>query len=417
MSTISQRATPARWWMLLILSVGFLALSLNWFDIASAFPALGRQFHLQIPRLALLIALFFAGYGIFHIPSGFLASRFGVRNILLAGLLIESLGAIASAFVPSYGWLAVLRVLTGIGGSLFVGCGYSLVTSWFRGRELALAMGIATGGGFVLGITLGLFVWVSFVQAAGWSTALATGGAIGLFAFLISLVFLRVPSDEQERLTAGHLNRAAVGRVLGNRDLWLLGLSYLGLYGADLTLGQLLNTYVPIVYHVSETTSGLMAALFTLSAIPGSILGGFLFDRTKRTKLVILVPWLLACLGLIIFPLVNLAGAWIMMIVLGGISYVGFSGWVAAPGRYKDRILPEDVATAGGLLLTLAGVGGFLMPIIFGMIAASSGFTSAWIALGVISLVFALIGFVAREPLTTSVTHAHEVVSLPTVTT
>src|SRR5260370_10886616 len=174
MSTISQRATPTRWWMLLILSVGFIALSLNWFDIASAFPALGQQFHLQIPQLALLIALFFAGYGIFHIPSGLLASRFGVRNVLLAGLLIESLGAIASAFAPGYGWLGLLRVLTGIGGSLFVGCGFSLVTSWFRGRELALAMGIATGGGLTLGIALGLFCWVGFVPAAAWSLALAT---------------------------------------------------------------------------------------------------------------------------------------------------------------------------------------------------------------------------------------------------
>ncbi len=91
-----------RWWMLLILSLGFVSLTLNWFDVASAFPALGQQFHLQIPQLALLISLFIAGYGIFHIPTGFLTYRFGLRNILLAGLLIEALGAIASAFAPNY---------------------------------------------------------------------------------------------------------------------------------------------------------------------------------------------------------------------------------------------------------------------------------------------------------------------------
>lgn len=90
MKTISQRATPQRWWMLFILSLGFVVLTLNWFNIASAFPALAQQFHLQIPQLVLLISLFIAGYGIFHIPSGFLAYRFGLRSILLAGLLIES---------------------------------------------------------------------------------------------------------------------------------------------------------------------------------------------------------------------------------------------------------------------------------------------------------------------------------------
>ncbi len=400
MRTASQRATPLRWWMLLILSLGFVSLTLNWFDIASAFPALGQQFRLQIPQLVLLISLFIAGYGIFHIPTGFLAYRFGLRNILLAGLLIESLGAIASAFAPGYAWLGVLRVITGIGGSLFVGCGFSMVTSWFRGRELALAMGIATGGGFTLGIALGLFVWVGVVQATGWSTALAIGGIIGLLAFLVTLIFLRVPSDEREQLAAGHFSWAAAGRVLGNRDLWLLGVSFAGLYGAGFTLAQLLNIYVPVVYHVPETTSGLMAAVFTLSAIPGSIFGGYLFDRAKRAKLVIIVPWLVAGLGLIIFPFVSLAVVWVMMIVLGGIPYIGFSGWAAAPGRYRDRVLPEDVATADGVLLTLAAVGGFLVPIGIGQIAGASGFTPAWIFGGVVSIVFALVGFAAREPLT-----------------
>lgn len=391
-----------RWWMLLILSLGFVSLTLNWFDVASAFPALGQQFHLQIPQLALLISLFIAGYGIFHIPTGFLTYRFGLRNILLAGLLIEALGSIASAFAPNYAWLGILRVITGIGGSLFVGCGFSLVTSWFRGRELALAMGIATGGAFTLGVTLGLFVWVGVVQSVGWSVALAIGGVIGLMAFVVSLIFLRVPSDEQEQLAAGHFSWSAVGRVLGNRDLWFLGLSFVGLYGAGFTLAQLLNVYVPIVYHVPETTSGLMAAVFTLAAIPASIIGGYLFDRTKRAKLVILLPWLIAGIGFIIFPFVNLAGVWIMMLILGGIPYIGFSGWAAAPGRYKDRVLPEDVATAEGVLLTLAAVGGFLVPIVVGQIAGTSGFAAAWIFAGVVSIVFALIGFAAREPLAAS---------------
>ncbi len=290
-------------------------------------------------------------------------------------------------------------MITGIGGSLFVGCGFSLVTSWFRGRELALAMGIATGGAFTLGVTLGLFVWVGVVQSVGWSGALAIGGVIGLIAFVVSLIFLRVPSDEQVQLAAGHFSWSAVGRVLGNRDLWLLGLSFVGLYGAEFTLAQLLNVYVPIVYHVPEATSGLMAAVFTLSAIPASIIGGYLFDRTKRAKLVILLPWLITGVGFIIFPFVNLAGVWIMMIILGGIPYIGFSGWVAAPGRYKDRVLPEDVATAEGVLLTLAAVGGFLVPIGVGQIAGASGFAGAWIFAGVVSVLFALIGFAAREPI------------------
>lgn len=388
-----------RWWMLLILSLGFVELTLNWLDISAAFPALSQQFHLQIPQIALLISLFLAGYGLFHIPTGFLAYRFGLRNTLLAGLLLESLGGIATAFAPSYGYLEVWRFISGIGGSIFIGCGLSLVTSWFRRRELALAIAVSGGAAFGLGAVLGLYAWIDIIQATSWSTAILLGGVSGLVVFLLALLFLRVPNDERARLVAQQISWNAVSRVLGNRDLWFLGLGFLGVYGAGGTLVQLLSTYVVIVYHVPLATGGLMAAVLIIIGIPGSLVGGYLADHTSRLKPIIIATWLLLGLGLIIFPFMSLSGAWIVVIVLGAIQLAGFAAWAAAPGHYKDRISPEDVATAVGLMLTLAAVGGFLVPIGFGQIEASSGFTLAWVILGAASIIIALVAFAAREPL------------------
>lgn len=402
MRMISQRDTSQRWWMLVILSLGFIELTLNWFDIAATFPALAPQFRLGIPQLSLLISIFFVGYGVFHIPTGFLSYRFGLRNTLLLGLLVESLGAIATAFAPSYGWLVALRFVTGIGASFFVGCGFALTTSWFRGRELALALGIAGGGAFAVGTVLGLSTWISIVLATSWSTALIIGGASGLVVFIISLLFLRVPNEERAQLTEHRFSWASVGRVLGNRDLWLLGLGLLGAYGAGLTTDQLLSTYVGIVYHLPPEVGGLMAAVLTLIGIPGSVVGGYLADRARSLKPIMITPWIIMGLCLIAFPFVNLTGAWIIVIIEGSFLLVGFAAWSAAPGHYKDRVLPEDVATASGLMLTLAAVGGFLAPIGFGLIAGSSGFTGAWIFLGVISIVFAFVALAAREPLSVS---------------
>ncbi len=401
-SVSGSRDTSLRWWMLVILSLGFVQLTLNWFDIAAAFPALGQQFSLQIPQLALLISLFLAGYGIFHIPTGFLTYRFGLRNVLLAGILLESLGGIASAFAPNYGWLVILRIITGIGASFFVGSGFAMVTSWFRGRELALALGISGGAAFALGAAFGLFTWVSVIQATGWSTALVIGGVIGLVIFFITLIWLRVPNDEQVELEAGSFSWSAVGRVLGNKDLWFLGLSLLGAYGAYFTASQLMSTYAVAVFHLSESTGGLIAAVIVLAGIPGSLIGGYMADHTRRLKAVIITPLLLLGVGMILFPFVGLIGTWVIAIVVGFFLIFGFAAMTSTPGHYRDRINPEDVATAEGLILTLAAVGGFLVPIFFGQIEVASGFTWAWVFLGVVSIVFAVIGFAAREPLGTS---------------
>lgn len=108
-------------------------------------------------------------------------------------------------------------------------------------------------------------------------------------------------------------------------------------------------------------------------------------------------------LAFLVLPIAGTVGVWIVAILVGFLLIYGFAAWTAAPGHYSDRIFPEDVATAEGLMLTLAAVGGFLVPIFFGQIEVSSGFNWAWIFLGIISIVFAAIGFVAREPILGSV--------------
>ncbi len=412
MNMASEREMSLRWWMLLLLSLGLMAMTLNWFDISAAFPQLGQQFHLDISQLANLIGLFILGFAIFHVPAGMLAYRIGVKNTLLVGLLLESLGGIACAFAPSYGWLAVLRFLTGIGGSFIVGMTLSLVTSWFRGRELALAMGLSAGAAFTLGQAIALFGWVGLIQATGWPIAISIGGVIGLVIFVLCLLFLRAPSHEAEQLAAGNFEWKALGRVLGNRDLWLVGLSFFGVYGAGLTTAQLLTTYLGQVYHLPVSTGGLIAAVYVLMAIPGSIIGGFVGDRTKHLRMVFVVPWIVLGLALALFSFLGFAGVLIMVVVAGTSQIAGFSAWTAAPGHYRDRVFPEDVATAEGLLLTVSGLGGFVIPVIFGLIAGSSGFTAAFIFGGIVSIVFALLGFAAREPKSVSATALEPIASL-----
>ena len=110
----------ARWKMLALISLGFVAMTLNWFDIAPAFPAIGTEFHTNISRTAFLISLFLLGYGIAHIPGGMLATRIGMKQTLVLGLLLEGLAGMASGLCQNYLELAIVRVVAGIGASVFI---------------------------------------------------------------------------------------------------------------------------------------------------------------------------------------------------------------------------------------------------------------------------------------------------------
>lgn len=59
-----------RWPMLAVVSLGIVALTLNWFDVATAFPLIGAEFKVGLGSLGLLISLYIVGYGLTHIPGG-----------------------------------------------------------------------------------------------------------------------------------------------------------------------------------------------------------------------------------------------------------------------------------------------------------------------------------------------------------
>ncbi len=379
----------ARWTMLAVVSLGFLSLTLNWFDIAAAFGLIAPDLQVGIPQLALLISLFVIGYGVAHIPGGILATRIGMKRTLVAGVLLEGLAGVGSGLATNYTALAIFRVVAGVGGSIFIAVAFGAVTVWFKGRELSLALGISGGAAFSIGVAVGLYVW-TFVQAAiGWHLALIVGGAIGIVIALVTAAVFRTP-EGVTTLGGVAITRAGLREGLGHRDLWIYGVALLGGYGAYFTTSQLLAEYAVTDRGFSPTTGGLLAALIGLAGIPGSVVGGLLADRSRNIRVFVIGPLLIIAVLLVLIPFVPAAGLWVLGIGIGFFLIFGFAAWSSVPGRVAG-IAHEHIGTAIGLMLTLAAVGGFVVPIVFGQLVAGVGFTGGWVFLGVVTAVFAAV--------------------------
>src|ERR1019366_840807 len=137
-----------RWRQLVPISLTFVVLTLNWFVIAAAFPQLGQQFHLGVSQLSDLVGMFILGFALAHIPAGVAAYSIGVKRTLLLGLFVESLVGGLCAIAPNYQVLLLLRLVAGLGGGAFVNMSLALVSSWFRGKELALALALSAAASF-----------------------------------------------------------------------------------------------------------------------------------------------------------------------------------------------------------------------------------------------------------------------------
>lgn len=390
-----QQADSTSWLMLAIISLGFIMLTLNWFDVATSFGPIGAEFKVGLPSLSYLISLFIVGYGIAHIPGGMLATKLGMKRTLVLGLVIQGLGGIMSGLSYSYTELAWFRLISGIGGSIFIAVAFAAVIVWFQQGQVTLALGISGGAAFSAGAAFALYIWIYLQNATSWHTSLVLAGVLELIVAAVTLLWFRTPAGAPA-LAGATFDKKALAAAVGSRDLWIYGIALLGGYGAYFTTSQLFTEYATIQRHFDPSLGGLLSALIVLAGVPGSVIGGHWADRTHHIRRFVVGALLIVAVGLVLIPVVPTGALWVVGIGIGFFVIFGFAAWSSVPARVSG-IRHEYVGTATGLMLTLAAVGGFFVPIIFGHLVPHTSFDTGWVFLAIITVVFALVGLLGRD--------------------
>lgn len=384
-----------RWIMLGIISLGFISLTLNWFDVATAFGLIGADFKVGLPSLSYLISLFIVGYGLAHIPGGMLATKIGMKRTLVLGLIIQGLAGIMSGLSFSYTELEWFRLLSGIGGSAFIAVAFAAVIVWFRQGEVTLALGVSGGAAFSAGAAFALYIWIYLQNATSWHASLVLAGVFELIVAAATALWFQIPAGAPA-LAGSRFDRKAMAAAVASRDLWIYGLALLGGYGAYFTTSQLFTEYATLDRHFEPSLGGLLSALIVLAGVPGSLLGGYWADRSRNLKAFVVGALLACAVGLLLIPVVPTGALWIVGIGIGFFLIFGFAAWSSVPARVSG-IRHEYIGTATGLMLTLAAVGGFFIPIIFGHLVPHTSFDTGWVFLALVTIAFALIGLFGRN--------------------
>ena len=132
------------------------ALFVEAFDIGSLsviLPILKPLMHLSAVQIGLLAAASAVGLTLGMIPAGFLADRFGRKQLLISGVLWFAGLTFISALAPGYRTLLLLRGLSGLGMAPAFTMPYALVLELVPARtraayasvlEAALGIGYAS---------------------------------------------------------------------------------------------------------------------------------------------------------------------------------------------------------------------------------------------------------------------------------
>ncbi|MFC7027142.1 MFS transporter [Halomicroarcula sp. GCM10025324] len=158
-------------------------------------------FELSPAATGLLLALFFAPFGLLQYPFGVLSDRIGRTVPIVAGSALYGLGVVAVGYAPTVELVAVAMVAVGVLGALMAPATMALVTDLASpsGRGVAMAGFNAFGSlGFLVGILLGGTVAGTF----GYLTAFVVIGLLELGLALMTVpVFLRLDADRKAVFT------------------------------------------------------------------------------------------------------------------------------------------------------------------------------------------------------------------------
>ncbi|NLE77757.1 MAG: MFS transporter, partial [Chloroflexi bacterium] len=205
--------TPFRLRVVLLMSLGHLTNDLYANSLTPIIPLLIQEFGLSMTMVGLLTTLRMLSGQVAQPLYGFLGDRLGRRWLLGLGPLLTVAVMGLSGWSPSYGVLALLVVVAGVGTAAFHPQGAALAGA-ASGRRHNLGMGLFLSGGS-LGAALAPWLIVPIVSKLGLRATLlaAVPGLLVALYLLWSQGRLQWPRTLQRRTWKPNFN--GNGRALG----------------------------------------------------------------------------------------------------------------------------------------------------------------------------------------------------------
>ncbi|MDR7272580.1 NNP family nitrate/nitrite transporter-like MFS transporter [Pelomonas saccharophila] len=382
------RAAPVdrkAWSVLIVSTLAFTVCFMVWMMFGVIGIPIKKQLGLNATEFGLLTAMPVLTGSLVRVPLGIWTDRYGGR-IVMALLMLATVPAIwLMAYATQYWHFLVIGLFVGLaGGSFSVGTPY--VARWFPKSRQGMAMGVYGAGNS--GSAVNKFVAPALLVSFGWAMVPQVYAAI--MAGTVVLFWLFSHSNPAHLVTSNVSFREQLKALKDPRVLKYCQY-YSIVFGGYVALALWMVQYYVGEFGLDIRVAALLAACFSL---PGGVLraiGGLLSDKYgahKVTWWVMWVSWI--CLFLLSYPqtdftIATTAGAKTFHI---GLNVYAFTTLLAVLGvawafgkasvfKYISDDYPSNIGAISGIVGLAGGLGGFVLPILFGALLDLTGIRSS----------------------------------------
>ncbi|WUR11606.1 MFS transporter [[Empedobacter] haloabium] len=337
---------------LLALTISAFAIGTTEFVIVGLLPTIAADLGVTLPSAGLLVSLYALGVAIGAPLLTALTGKLPRKILLLSLMLLFTVGNLLAWQAPGYASLVAARILTGLAHGVFFSIGSTIATSLVPKEKAASAIAIMFTGltvALVTGVPLGTFIGQHF----GWRETFLAVSALGVIAFLGSLLF--VPSTIRHTPPASLLQQV---RVLGEPRLLLVyAMTAVG-YGGSFIAFTYLAPILQRVAGFGESAVGLVMLVYGVSVAVGNIWGGKLADRRGPVgALKIIFLGLAAVLLALTFTAPH---PWLVVLTVllwGAVAFGNVAGLQVYVVQQAEHYAPRAVDVASGLNIAAFNLG------------------------------------------------------------
>jgi NNP family nitrate/nitrite transporter-like MFS transporter len=373
------------WSVLIVSTLAFTVCFMVWMMFGVIGIPIKKNLNLNATQFGLLMAMPVLTGSLVRVPLGIWTDRYGGRIVMVVLMAMTVPAIWLISFATAYWQFLVIGLFVGLaGGSFSVGTPY--VARWFPSNKQGMAMGVYGAGNsgsavnkFVAPVILVAFGWAAVPQVYA---AIMAGSAILFWFFSYSdpshVVSSKATFKEQ-------LQALKDPRVLKYCQYYSI------VFGGYVALALWMVQYYIGEYGLDIRLAALLAACFSL---PGGVLravGGVLSDKYGAhnvTWWVLWVSWI--CLFLLSYPqteftILTVNGPQTFVIglnvyVFTGLMFILGIAWAfgkASVFKYIATDYPNNIGAISGIVGLAGGLGGFVLPILFGAMLDLTGVRSS----------------------------------------
>lgn len=394
-----RESSTARWVVLILVSFTMMCM----YYLTDAMAPLQESLQGKLSWSASDYGLFTSGYGWFNvfllmlIFSGMILDKLGTRFTGILAIIIMLIGAGIKYWAISgnvdgtidfsigswqvFNGTSKSAVIAGLGFGVFgVGCemfGISAnkaVVRWFKGKEMALAIGLNTSTGRI-GTALAMFTPMPLVNLTKDVSSPVLLSILLLMAGLLVFLFFTVLDKklDKEESAAGIVNSdefkfSDVTDIAKNRAFWYIAILCVLFYSAVFPFIKFATNLIVQKFEVPDTFAGYIPALLPFSALLLTPLFGGISDKKgKGASIMILGSILLVCVHLLFsIPSLNSFPIAIGLVIVLGIAFslVPSAMWPAVA-----KIIPHNkLGTAYAMTFWVQNWGLMGVPLLIGYV-------------------------------------------------